>query len=741
MKRVIAFFLVLVITVCLFSACNTEKDPELQDDPVVKDFGKIFYVAVDGNDANEGTKESPLATLGGAVAKVREYKAANGLPEGGIKVEFAAGIYKVTQQTDLTAEDSGEAGKEIVYAAADGAEVIFDGGVSLNASDFKPANDDFKALLQTDEAKANVLEIDLISAGAGDLDEFKVPSMDMYGSGYAGTPWKNILYVNNETQTVARWPNSQYHSAVITSEWDGTRTLLSVPEEKALLWSEYGNIHSYGFGGFCWAPSYTDEVYVDVENSSVGIAAQYTYKENEKNKFFYLWNMPCELDEPGEYYIDSETDKLYYWPKDNIANSKITLGNMSEWIITLTDCSYISLEGLTFENLSFGCIRGTGSDISVSGCVFRCIYNYALSLSGNRYTIENNEFSHMGYGILGLSGGNSKTKENADSAVVNNVFHDYGEVYGSPVTAVDVRGCGFYVAYNEVYNCPSGAFTIQAANTILEYNEMYNVCTDVPDSGVVYSGCSFDTGSTVYRYNYIHDIVGTHGITGGNGLYIDDTECFKSVYSNIIVNVDGNGIALSGGKRLTAYNNILVNTGGISLDCRGATWYPTYTSYPDGQMWRSIPKSYLSDPIWKYAQPELFCILEMRTTEELTALKGIDGDIMDSPAPPSYIDIYNNIGYQCVSAAAERKSYIFNRNKYVVLNGIEGDRSPSSPKICGSAYMFGSLHDNLSYEDLSASDVFVDPENGNFFLKEDSRVYRDILNFEKWDYSLIGPQK
>ena len=158
MKRFIALLLIFVMTVCLFSACNTEKEPDPQEDPVIKDFGKVFYVSVNGNDANEGTEESPLATLGGAVAKVREYKQANGLPEGGIKVEFAAGTYKVTQQTDLTEEDSGEEGKEIVYAAADGAEVIFDGGVSLNPSDFKPANDEFKALLQTDEAKANVHE-------------------------------------------------------------------------------------------------------------------------------------------------------------------------------------------------------------------------------------------------------------------------------------------------------------------------------------------------------------------------------------------------------------------------------------------------------------------------------------------------------------------------------------------------------------------------------------------------------
>ena len=43
--------------------------------------------------------------------------------------------------------------------------------------------------------------------------------------------------------------------------------------------------------------------------------------------------------------------------------------------------------------------------------------------------------------------------------------------------------------------------------------------------------------------------------------------------------------------------------------------------------------------------------------------------------------------------------------------------------------------------DSDLKDVFVDAANGNFFLKEDSKVYRDIIGFEKWDYSLIGRQK
>ena len=149
---------------------------------------------------------------------------------------YTAGTYKVTQQTDLTEEDSGEEGKPIVYAAADGAEVIFDGGVSLNPSDFKPANDEFKALLQTDGAKANVLEIDLAAAGIWDADDSTV-----YGGGWGAGKYRQSLYVNNELQTVARWPNGvYYHADMPDGAKEGTTVLF--PEEKAELWANETNI-------------------------------------------------------------------------------------------------------------------------------------------------------------------------------------------------------------------------------------------------------------------------------------------------------------------------------------------------------------------------------------------------------------------------------------------------------------------------------------------------------------------
>ena len=118
----------------------------------------------------------------------------------------------------------------------------------------------------------------------------------------------------------------------------------------------------------------------------------------------------------------------------------------------------------------------------------------------------------------------------------------------------------------------------------------------------------------------------------------------------------------------------------------------------------------------------------------------IDAEILDSPAPPAYCTIRGNIGCNSNPSQLEGDNFVFNRNRYFRQNFFEPDPNGQDPVIFESVYMFGTVSDNLDYTD-NPEEVFVNPAEGNFFLKEDSKVYRDIVGFEKWDYSLIGPQK
>ena len=132
MKRLISIFIATLFLLSLpLSVVNAEK---------TSDF--VIYVATDGNDANEGTIDSPLATLFGARDKIREIKKTSGLPEGGIKVYVRGGLYTLEESFVLTEEDSGTEFSPIVYQEYPGEKVEITGGVYIPGKDFKKVRDE-----------------------------------------------------------------------------------------------------------------------------------------------------------------------------------------------------------------------------------------------------------------------------------------------------------------------------------------------------------------------------------------------------------------------------------------------------------------------------------------------------------------------------------------------------------------------------------------------------------------------
>ena len=111
---------------------------------------------------------------------------------------------------------------------------------------------------------------------------------------------------------------------------------------------------------------------------------------------------------------------------------------------------------------------------------------------------------------------------------------------------------------------------------------------------------------------------------------------------------------------------------------------------------------------------------------------------LDCAGTPAYGRVYNNVGYklnntfELLTADDFKPDHQFDEYEQYTIDGV--------CYINGWGYQFNEIQNNLLYTRDTES-IFVDPENGNFFLKDDSRVYRDLVGFEKWDYSLIGPQK
>lgn len=67
-----------------------------------------------------------------------------------------------------------------------------------------------------------------------------------------------------------------------------------------------------------------------------------------KGGFWFGYNLLCELDRPGEYYVDRLTGRLYFWPPEKAANTRaeVTVGVR---LVQLDRASHIQFRGLTIR--------------------------------------------------------------------------------------------------------------------------------------------------------------------------------------------------------------------------------------------------------------------------------------------------------------------------------------------------------------------------------------------------------
>jgi len=100
----------------------------------------VLHAAPDGVAGAVGKLEEPLSFPAG-LDELERRLATSGLPEGGLRLELAGGRYRIDAPRTLGTQFKGTAEAPIVIAAAEGAEVVFSGGIELPAASFAPVTD------------------------------------------------------------------------------------------------------------------------------------------------------------------------------------------------------------------------------------------------------------------------------------------------------------------------------------------------------------------------------------------------------------------------------------------------------------------------------------------------------------------------------------------------------------------------------------------------------------------------
>ena len=278
-------------------------------------LASTLFVATNGNDTNPGTEERPFKSLERARDEIRHIKAAGPLPVGGVTVEVRGGVYELARPVELNEKDSGTDNAPIVYRARRGEVVKIVSGRSVTG--WQPVT--APAVLNRFEpaAQGKVFQADLKALGITDLQ----------GIGNAGVYQSDPgleLFFQDRPMTLARYPNSGYLHIADVLDTNGivksgqARTpegRFVCDDPRTARWVQEKGIWLHGFWVWDWADQRIPLGSVTLSNHSLSLPIQSGNSyEIRKGQWFYAENALCELDRPGEWYLDRETSILYFWP-------------------------------------------------------------------------------------------------------------------------------------------------------------------------------------------------------------------------------------------------------------------------------------------------------------------------------------------------------------------------------------------------------------------------------------------
>lgn len=584
-------FFFLAFTISLFAGSDKHKE---------------YFISLSGSDKNIGSIKAPFATIERARDAVREDKLKSA--DYSYTVYLREGIYNIKKTVEFDDRDIFKDEAPLIFRSYKNETAILSGGLRISKDRIGRVVDTTIYNRFITRVKDKILQIDY--AGLN-IDDGKILP---HGFGRPYTNAQMELYGKDRSYFLSRWPNNGYigYKKVIekgstpsSGDFSNRGGIIEYDNKRVERWINAEEPWIAGFFCYGFADDAVAICKIDKEKRQI-VTRQptfYGFSAGESFNSFYGFNILEEIDLPGEYFIDRENKKIYFFPYENEDFSNLSLSIIEEPLLAIENSSNIY-----FENIILECTRGMGvyveggSDVHFSSCTFRNIGTVAICFGkgvnergvpasrvlgnfkeylytnqtwdrncGKDHLVDDCDIFNTGAGGIILGGGNRITLEKGNNRVINSSIHNFNRYEKTYRGAINLDGVGNVIDHNEIYDCPGVAIHLNGNEHLIEYNIIHDAVTDGHDMGAIYYGRNPSEQGNIVRYNYFHHNGNKEGTI--MSVYHDDGACGMTVYGNVFYKPGNIAVMIGGGNDITYRNNIFVDVQtAFHIDNRLQNW-------------------------------------------------------------------------------------------------------------------------------------------------------------------------
>lgn len=482
-----------------------------------------YYVAPNGNDANQGTPARPFATL--EVAR----DAARASGAGSNRIVVLPGDYFLVKPLELDTHDNGLT----LEAAADGKVTLYGG---KRVTGWRPDGDKFWS-------------VDLPGVKEGTWD-FRTLIVNGRTAEHARMPETGTFLHRSKFDVAslpamagfwARQPTLQERT---TMEYDPK----DIPPTLDLRNAEVRVYHM-------WDESLVGVASNDLASHTLTFSGRTTMPVGAFGiQKYVVFNTREGMTRPGQWYLDRSAGRLFYWPLPGEDMAKIpAVAPVFERIIDIGGTSQAPVENVTLRRLA---IQATTTPLKPAGFGGMHGYDGALRMECLRHcTIEKIEISNVaGLGIRAANlvdcqicdcdvhdiGAGGVNVNGSSTLVARNHIYRVGLYHPGAAALLaghesrDAEEKGLRVYRNEIHDVPYCGIIGGGVGQRIEENLVYRVMREAQDGAAIYGNLRHSTVSG----NVVRDVVKIGEGFGVSAYYLDEGSRDTVIEHNVSIGIE-----------------------------------------------------------------------------------------------------------------------------------------------------------------------------------------------------------